>query len=47
MSVVLNEAARERAIEALVVALGADAVLTSEQDLREYRDPYDFQGSDD
>jgi 4-cresol dehydrogenase (hydroxylating) flavoprotein subunit len=36
----------EAAVEAFVRALGADAVLTSEVDLREYRDPYDFQGSD-
>ena len=47
MSVELNEAAGERAIEALRVALGADAVLTSSENLREYRDPYDFKGSDE
>jgi len=47
MSVELNDAAGERAIEALRVALGADAVLTSSENLREYRDPYDFKGSDE
>ena len=35
MSVVLDQAARDRAIEALGAALGADAVLTSAQDLGE------------
>ena len=34
-------------MEAFVEALGADAVLTSEDELREYRDPYDYKGSDE
>jgi len=36
-----------RAVEALVAALGADAVLTSEEELRQFRDPYSFPGWDD
>ena len=47
MTAAANESARERAIEALVQTLGADAVLTSERQLGEYRDPYDYKGSDD
>jgi hypothetical protein len=47
MTAELNEAAHERAIEALVAALGADAVLITEGELGEYRDPYDFKGSDE
>jgi 4-cresol dehydrogenase (hydroxylating) len=37
----------DRAVEAFVSALGADAVLTSEEDLREYRDPYAYVGWDE
>jgi FAD/FMN-containing dehydrogenase len=43
----VDESAVEGALEALVDALGADAVRTSEEELREYRDPYDYKGSDD
>ena len=28
-------------------ALGEDGALTLEEDLREYRDPYDYKGSDE
>lgn len=37
----------EAALEAFVLALGPNAVLTSPEDLHEFRDPYDFQGSDE
>src|ERR1700719_3752522 len=47
MATVLNEAAVESAVQALAAALGADAVVTSAEDLHEYRDPYDFKGSDE
>jgi len=43
----VSESAVAGAVEAFVEALGAEAVLTSEDDLREYRDPYDFKGSDE
>jgi FAD/FMN-containing dehydrogenase len=43
----LTEGAMGRALEALVEALGAEAVLTAEADLREFRDPYAFKGSDE
>src|ERR1700729_2616285 len=36
----------QTAIAALVEALGADAVLAGADDIREYRDPYDYKGSD-
>jgi 4-cresol dehydrogenase (hydroxylating) len=39
--------AADRAIEALAAELGASAVLTSADELREWRDPYDYQGSDE
>ena len=42
----VDETAIRRALSAFVEALGADAVLTSAEELREFRDPYDFQGSD-
>jgi 4-cresol dehydrogenase (hydroxylating) flavoprotein subunit len=44
----VDEKTLRGALEALVEALGADAVLTSEDELFEYpaRDPYDFKGSD-
>ena len=42
----VDASAVESALEAFAEALGADAVLTSEDELREYRDPYDFKGSD-
>ena len=43
----LDDSAVARAVEAFVEALGADAVLTSQDELREYRDPYDYKGSDE
>jgi 4-cresol dehydrogenase (hydroxylating) len=43
----VDEGAIQRALPAFVEALGADAVLTSAEELREFRDPYDFQGSDE
>lgn len=35
------------AVTAFTAALGPDAVLTSERDLREYRDPYAYVGWDE
>ena len=43
----VDEQAAKSAIEALVEALGEENVLTSEEGLREYRDPYDYKGSDE
>jgi 4-cresol dehydrogenase (hydroxylating) len=43
----VDQGAVESAIEAFVEALGADAVLTSDEDLLEWRDPYDYKGSDE
>jgi FAD/FMN-containing dehydrogenase len=43
----VDETAVRRAVEAFVRALGEDSVLLSEDDLREYRDPYDYKGSDE
>ena len=43
----VDEAAVEAAIGALARALGADAVITSPDELAEYRDPYDYKGSDE
>jgi 4-cresol dehydrogenase (hydroxylating) flavoprotein subunit len=43
----LDDNAVAAAVEALTEALGPDNVLTSAQQLREYRDPYDYQGSDE
>jgi 4-cresol dehydrogenase (hydroxylating) len=43
----VDPAAAEAAIGALIRALGADAVITSPDELAEYRDPYDFKGPDD
>jgi 4-cresol dehydrogenase (hydroxylating) len=37
----------DRALEAFVAALGRDGVLTSERELREFRDPYAYVGSDE
>ncbi len=44
----VDERSLEGALEAFAEALGAESVLTSEDELREYpaRDPYDFRGSD-
>ena len=42
-----SETMMERAIQAFVEALGSDGVLTSEEDLREFRDPYAYRGSDE
>jgi 4-cresol dehydrogenase (hydroxylating) len=41
-----DEAATRAALEALVGELGADNVLSSPEALLEYRDPYDYKGSD-
>jgi 4-cresol dehydrogenase (hydroxylating) len=35
------------AVKAFIQALGADSVITSEEELIEYRDPYDYKGSDE
>jgi 4-cresol dehydrogenase (hydroxylating) len=43
---VADEAAAAAAIAELVETLGAEAVLTSSEDLAGYRDPYDYRGSD-
>ena len=43
----VDENAVKDAVGAFVETLGADAVLTSEDELREYRDPYDYKGSDE
>src|SRR6266568_3143986 len=43
----VSESAMDRAVAAFTAALGPDAVLTSEQDLREYRDPYAYVGWDE
>jgi 4-cresol dehydrogenase (hydroxylating) len=43
----VSEEAVEAAVKALVEALGAGSVLDSEEDLIEYRDPYDYKGSDE
>ncbi len=43
----LDDNAVAAAVEALTEALGPDNVLTSAEQLREYRDPYDYQGSDE
>jgi 4-cresol dehydrogenase (hydroxylating) len=37
----------DRAVAAFAAALGSDAVVTSERELREYRDPYAYVGSDE
>jgi 4-cresol dehydrogenase (hydroxylating) flavoprotein subunit len=43
----VDEDVASAAIADLVRALGADNVLTGADELREYRDPYDYQGSDE
>lgn len=43
----LSERALAEAIQAFAEALGEDAVLTSPEELNEFRDPYDFKGSDE
>jgi 4-cresol dehydrogenase (hydroxylating) len=43
----LSEAQFTRAIDAFTAALGADKVLTSDADLREFRDPFQHATSDD
>ncbi len=43
----VTESSLEGALQAFVDVLGPDAVLTSEEDLHEYRDPYDYKGSDE
>ena len=42
----VTESSVNDAVEAFVRALGSEAVLTSAEDLLEFRDPYDFKGSD-
>jgi 4-cresol dehydrogenase (hydroxylating) flavoprotein subunit len=42
----VDQAAVDDALAALAQALGEDNVITSEAELREYRDPYDYRGSD-
>ena len=42
-----DETATNAAIAALVKELGQDNVLVSEEELAEYRDPYDYKGSDE
>ena len=39
--------ALDRALDAFTEALGSDNVLTSAEDLLEWRDPYDYKGSDE
>jgi 4-cresol dehydrogenase (hydroxylating) len=46
ISTPVDQAAVEAAIDAFTQALGAESVLTSADELREYRDPYDYKGSD-
>ena len=43
----MSIAAPPSAIEAFVAALGEDKVLTSEDELREFRDPFQFETWDD
>jgi len=43
----VDEAAAAAAVSACVRALGAENVLTSVEDLRSYRDPYAYRGSDE
>src|SRR5919197_4600462 len=43
----LSEAQLERAIDAFTGALGADKVLTSDEDLREFRDPFQHASWDE
>jgi 4-cresol dehydrogenase (hydroxylating) len=43
----VDDTAVEAALEALRQALGEENVLTAPDELREYRDPYDWKGSDD
>ncbi len=43
----VTESSLEGALQAFIDALGSNAVLTSDEDLQEYRDPYDYKGSDE
>ncbi len=43
----VTESSLDGAVQAFIDALGSDAVLTSAEDLLEFRDPYDFKGSDE
>ena len=43
----VSATAMEGALAAFTAALGPDAVQTSEQDLREFRDPYAYVGWDE
>ena len=42
-----DETATKAAIKALALELGEDNVLVSPEQLQEYRDPYDYKGSDE
>src|SRR5665213_599740 len=42
-----DETATKAAIKALALELGEDNVLVSPEQLQEYRDPYDYRGSDE
>jgi 4-cresol dehydrogenase (hydroxylating) len=43
----LDESAVRDAVAALAAALGAGNVITAADELLGYRDPYDYQGSDE
>ena len=43
----VSASAMDRAVEDFTAALGPTAVLTSEEDLREFRDPYAYVGWDE
>ena len=43
----VSEAGFARAVDAITAALGADKVLTSDADLREFRDPFQHATWDD
>ena len=43
----VTEAALSRALDAFTAAVGADHVLTSEAELREFRDPFQHRDWDD
>jgi 4-cresol dehydrogenase (hydroxylating) flavoprotein subunit len=43
---IVSDQSLSLALEGFTAALGSDAVLTSEEDLREFRDPFEFATSD-
>jgi 4-cresol dehydrogenase (hydroxylating) len=47
LSTGVDEVSVGAAIEAMTAALGAGSVVTSPAELQEWRDPYDYQGSDE